>query len=178
MLGTIVLVALVIAVLLAVVVGYAATRPGNFEVRRSATINAPAARIYPLIDDFHQWARWSPWEERDPAMRRDFSGAASGRGAVYAWDGNGKIGAGRMEITEASPQTKIAIKLDFSRPFEGHNVAEFTLVPNGQATAVTWVMRGPLTLMMKVMHLFMNMDRMVGGDFEAGLAKLKAAAET
>lgn len=167
---------IVVAVVLAILV-YAAMRPDTFEVRRSATIAAPTARIFPLIDDLHQWATWSPYEKIDPAMKKTFTGAWSGRGAAYAWEGNGKVGQGRMEITESSPSSRVALKLDFIKPFEGHNIAEFTLVPQGNATQVTWAMRGPSPYVAKVMGIFFNMDQMIGKDFEAGLANLKAAAE-
>ena len=110
-------------------------------------------------------------------MKRTYSGAASGRGAVYAWDGNKNVGSGRMEILEASAPSKVVIKLDFIKPFEGHNTAEFTMLPQGDATNLTWVMHGPTPFMMKVMHVFINMDRMIGKDFEAGLANLKRLTE-
>jgi carbon monoxide dehydrogenase subunit G len=171
---------IVILVVLVVVVGVlaaAAMRPNEFSVQRSVSIQAPPEKIYPLINDFRQWPVWSPWEKLDPAMKRTLSGAASGPGAVYAWDGSGKVGAGRMEIKEASVPAKIGIQLDFIRPFEGHNIADFTLVPRGNATEVTWVMHGPAPFISKLMGLFMNMDTMIGKDFEAGLANLKAAAE-
>ena len=150
---------------------------GAFEVRRAANIKAPPDRIFALINDFHHWGAWSPWEKMDPAMKRIHSGASNGKGAVYEWEGNNKVGKGRMEITEASPPFQVTIKLDFIKPFEGHNIAEFTLAPDGDATNLTWAMRGPLPYIAKVMHIFFNMDRMVGKDFEAGLANLKTVAE-
>jgi hypothetical protein len=170
------IVLIVVAVVIAAVLAYAATRPDTFRVQRALAIQASAGKIMPLLDDFHNWGSWSPWEKLDPAMKRTFSGAPSGKGAVYAWDGNSKAGAGRMEILDASP-SQVRIQLDFSRPFEGHNITEFNLVPAGGATNVTWAMQGPSPFMMKVMHVFMNMDRMVGKDFEAGLANLKGVAE-
>ena len=170
-------ISLIVVVLIAAVLAYAAMRPDNFEVRRSTTIQAPADKIYPLINDFQQWSVWSPYEKLDPAMKRSYSGAASGRGAVYAWEGNGKAGAGRMEIVEATPPSKVAIQLDFIKPFEGHNIAEFTLAPQGGATQVGWSMRGPSPYIAKLMGIFFNMDKMIGQDFEVGLANLKAAAE-
>ena len=156
---------------------YAASRPDTLTVQRSATINAPPDKIYPLITDFHKWAVWSPWEKRDPAMQRTFGGAASGKGATYVWQGNRDVGEGRMEIVEATAPSKIGIKLDFIKPIEGHNVAEFTLTPKGGATDVKWVMTGPTPFIGKVIGIFMDMDKMIGNDFEAGLASLKAAAE-
>ena len=173
MLTTIVIV--VIAVL--AVLAFAATRPKEFRVERAATIKAPPERIYALINDLRGWSAWSPWEKLDPAMKRNFSGADAGRGAVYEWAGNGKVGAGRMEITETSAPAAITIKLDFLRPFEGHNVAQFRLDGTGTATNVTWAMHGSQNFICKLMGLVMSMDRMIGGQFETGLANLKAIAE-
>lgn len=170
-----------IGILLVVVVGgllaFAATRPSVFQVQRTASIKAPPEKIFPLIEDFHRWSGWSPYEKLDPEMKRIYSGAASGKGAVYEWNGNNKVGQGRMEITDASPPNRVTIKLDFLRPFEGHNTAEFTLDGRGDSTIVTWAMYGPNRYIAKVMSLFMSLDRMVGRDFETGLANLKAAAE-
>jgi hypothetical protein len=171
------LILIVIVVAVLAVLGIAATRPDTFRVERTATIKAPAERIFPLINDFHSWAVWSPWEKMDQGMKRTFSGATSGKGAKYAWEGNSKVGMGSMEVTETLPPGKIAIKLDFIKPFEGHNIAEFTLLPKGDSTEVAWVMRGPVPYIGKIMHLFFNMDSMVGGQFEEGLANLKVAAE-
>jgi hypothetical protein len=173
------IVAIGLAVAVAIVLVLASTRPDTFIVQRSAVVRASAERIFPLIDNFHQWAGWSPWENRDPAMKRTFAGAESGKGAIYAWDGNKNVGSGRMEILDASSPSKITIKLDFFKPFEGHNTAEFTLAPerDASATNVIWVMQGPSSFMSKVMQLFMNFDTMIGRDFEAGLANLKKLAE-
>jgi uncharacterized protein YndB with AHSA1/START domain len=170
----------IVVVLVVVVAGflaYASTRPDTLRVQRSATIKAPPDKIFPLITDLRRWSVWSPWEKKDPAMKRTFGGADSGQGAVYAWQGNSDVGEGRMEIVEATPPSKVAIQLDFIKPLEGHNVAEFTLKPKGDATDVTWVMYGPTPFIGKVLGIFMNMDAMIGKDFEAGLASLKAAAE-
>ncbi|MBV8536705.1 MAG: SRPBCC family protein [Alphaproteobacteria bacterium] len=167
----------VVAVVVLAVLAFAATRPKEFRVERAATIQAPPERIYGLINDLRGWNAWSPWEKLDPAMTRNFSGAASGPGAVYEWAGNGKVGAGRMEITEASAPSALTIKLDFLRPFEGHNVARFTLAPVGAATKITWAMQGPQSFICKLMGLVMSMDRMIGRQFENGLANLKAIAE-
>jgi uncharacterized protein YndB with AHSA1/START domain len=171
------IVAVVIAIAVAVVLTLAATKPDTFSVRRAATVKASPERIFSLINDFHQWGSWSPWEHKDPAMKRTYSGADSGKGAVYAWDGNKNVGSGRMEILEASLPSKIVIKLDFFAPFEAHNTAEFTMLPQGDATNLTWVMHGPLVFMAKVMHVFIDMDKMIGKDFEAGLANLKKLTE-
>jgi hypothetical protein len=172
-------VALVLAI--AIVLILAATKPHTLSVRRALTVKAVPEKIFPLINDFHQWASWSPYENKDPAMKRSFSGAASGKGAVYAWNGNRSIGSGRMEILEASMPSKITIKLDFLTPFEGHNTAEFTMLPQRDAsspsTEVTWLMHGPAPLMSRVMQVFINLDHMIGRDFEAGLANLKKLAE-
>jgi uncharacterized protein YndB with AHSA1/START domain len=171
------IIAAALAIAIAIVLILAAAQPATFSVRRATTVEAPAEKIFPLINDFHQWESWSPYENKDPAMKRTYSGAASGRGAVYAWDGNKNVGSGRMEILETSVPSKVVIKLDFITPFEGHNTAEFTMLPQGDATNLTWVMRGPMPFMMKVLHVFINMDRMIGKDFEAGLANLKLLTE-
>ncbi len=170
-------VALVVVVLVAGVLGFAATRPDDFSVQRSIVIAAPADAIYPRVADFHRWPEWSPWEKLDPAMQRTHSGAASGTGAAYSWQGNDKVGAGRMQITAATPPSSLAIQLDFLTPFEAHNTTLFSFAPEGDATRVTWVMRGPSPYLSKLIGVFVSMDRMVGGDFETGLANLKAASE-
>jgi hypothetical protein len=173
--GGIVIALLIVGVVVVLVA--AATKPDRFRVQRTAEVNAPADKIFPLINDFRGFGSWSPYETRDPEMKRSYSGAASGKGAVYAWDGNKNVGAGRMEILDSAPPSRITIKLDFFRPFEAHNVAEFTLVPRGNSTTVTWAMEGPSPFIAKIMQVFINMDRMVGGDFETGLANLKLIAE-
>ena len=170
-------IAIVVVVLIAGVLVFAVTRPDAFRVERSVTIKALPEKIYPYFDDFNRWAVWSPWEKLDPAMKRTFSGPPAGKGSVYAWEGNSKVGAGRMEILESSPSSKLLIKLDFIKPFEGHNTAEYTLVPSGDTTQVTWAMYGPASYVSKLMGVFVSMDSMIGKDFEAGLANLKAAAE-
>ena len=171
------IIAVILAIAIAIVLILAATKPDTFSVQRGAAISAPPEKIYSLINDFHRWGTWSPWEGKDPAMQRSFSGAESGAGAVYAWDGNRNVGSGRMEILDVAAPSKIVIKLDFFKPFEGHNTAEFTLLPQGDGTSVTWVMRGPSSLMSKVMQVFMDLDKMIGKDFEAGLANLKRLTE-
>ena len=171
------IVAIVLAVAIAIVLILAATKPDTFSVQRATTVRAPAEKIFALINDFHRWGTWSPYEARDPAMKRSYSGPANGVGAVYGWDGNNNVGAGRMEILDASAPAKIVIKLDFFKPFEGHNTAEFTMLPQGDATNVTWVMQGPASFMSKLMQVFMNLDRMIGKDFEIGLANLKRLTE-
>ena len=177
MFETIAVIAAVLGLAIVVILILAATRPNTFSVQRATTVRAPAEKIFPLINDFRQWGSWSPYEHKDPAMKRTFSGAASGKGAVYAWDGNKNVGSGRMEILDTSAPAKIVIKLDFFTPFEGHNTAEFTMLPQGDATNLTWLMHGPAPFMAKIMHVFMNIDRMVGKDFEIGLANLKRLTE-
>lgn len=168
--------AALVVVAIAIVLILAAMKPDSFQVQRSIAINAPPERIQPLIADFKAWGAWSPWEKKDPAMKRSFSGAESGVGARYAWDGDKNVGRGSMEIVEAAP-SKVALKLDFIAPFKAHNEVAFILQPRGQATDVVWTMTGPTPFFGKIIHVFMNMDRVVGGDFEAGLAAMKAAAE-
>ena len=165
------LVVLVVAVLM-----FSATRPGTFSVERRIVIQAPAAKIQPLIADFHRWAEWSPWEKLDPGMKRTFGGAPAGVGATYAWQGNKDVGSGRMEVKAAAPD-KVSIQLDFIEPFEGHNMTDFVLTPKDGGTEVRWVMSGPATFVTKLMGVFVSMDAMVGPDFERGLAQMKVAAE-
>ena len=171
------IIAIVLAIAIAIVLILAAIKPGTFSVRRATTVKAPPEKIFSLINDFHQWGTWSPYENKDPAMKRSYSGAESGKGAVYAWDGNNNVGSGRMEILDTSTPTKIVIKLDFFKPVEGHNTAEFTMLPQDGATNVTWLMQGPARFMSRVMQVFMNIDNMVGKDFEIGLANLKRLTE-
>ena len=170
-------ISVILAVAIAVVLVLAATKPSRFSVRREAMVRAPAERIFPLINDFHQWVAWSPWEHRDPALKRSYSGAESGIGAVYGWEGNNSVGSGRMEILESAAPSKIVIKLDFIKPFEGHNTAEFTMLPQGDGTHVIWLMHGPAPFLNRLMQVFMNLDKMIGKDFEAGLASLKQLTE-
>jgi uncharacterized protein YndB with AHSA1/START domain len=172
---TIVLIA--VGVTIAGVLMLAAMKPDTFRVERTATIAAPPEKIYPLLADFHVWPAWSPWEKKDPGMQRTYSGAASGTGAAYAWQGNRDAGKGRMEITDARLPTRLTIKLDFVKPFETHNTVDFTLRPEAGSTRVTWAMQGPAPFVSKVMQVFMNLDRVIGRDFEAGLQNLKSAAE-
>jgi uncharacterized protein YndB with AHSA1/START domain len=177
MLEVIAIIAIILAVAVAAVLAIAATKPSTLRVERAIRIKAPPETIFPLISDFHQWLKWSPYENKDPAMKRSYEGAERGKGAVYAWDGDKNVGSGRMEILESTAPSKIVIKLDFFTPFEGHNTAEFTMLPQGDATHVTWLMYGPANFMSKLMQVFMNLDRMIGRDFEAGLANLKTLTE-
>jgi uncharacterized protein YndB with AHSA1/START domain len=170
-------IAVFVAGLVAAVLGYAATRPDTFRVERATMIKAPPEKVWPHVADFRQWPAWSPWEKLDPAMQRTLAGSASAKGSVYEWRGNREVGKGRMEITDATPPSKLLIRLDFIEPFESRNTTEFTFVPRGDATEVRWSMHGPNTFMTKLMQIFVSMDAMVGKDFEAGLANLKAVAE-
>jgi hypothetical protein len=167
----------VLAVVPIVVLILAALQPNSFRVERKATVKAEAEKVFPCINDFHNWVAWSPFEKLDPNMKKTFSGAGSGKGAVYEWNGNSKAGMGRMEILESTMPSKVRIKLDFLKPFEGHNTSEFTISPAGDSTEVTWAGYGPSPFMAKIMHVFISMDKMMGKDFETGLTNLKAIAE-
>jgi len=169
--------AIVVVVLLAALLAFATTRPDTFRVERTTSIKAPPEKIFALINDLHAYASWSPWEKLDPAMTRTHSGSANGKGAVYQWEGNSQVGKGRIEITESSPPSKVALKLDYAQPFEAHNFVEFTLEAKGDSTNVTWATYGPNPYIAKVIGLVVSMDRMIGGMFEQGLANLKAIAE-
>lgn len=162
---------LVVALLL-----YAATRPDTLHIERSLMIRAPAEQILAHVNDFHRWRDWSPYEKLEPDLRREIGGAPSGVGATYAWQGQGKAGAGRMEITDARPD-RTTLQLDFSKPFVSRNIAEFAAIAQPDGTRVTWSMQGPAAYMTKLMGVFFDMDRMIGRDFETGLAALKALSE-
>ena len=177
MLEVIAVIAVILAIIIAAVLILAATKPATLRVQRAISIKAPPERIFSLISDFHQWLSWSPYEQKDPAMKRTYGGAERGKGADYAWDGDKNVGSGRMEILETSAPQKIVIKLDFFTPFEGHNTAEFTMLPQGDGTHVTWLMHGPANFMSRLIQVFINLDNMIGKDFEAGLANLKTLTE-
>ena len=166
----------VIVLLVGGVLLVASTRPDALHVERAADVKAPPEKIFPLINDFHSWGSWSPYEKKDPGMKRTYSGATAGKGAIYEWDGNSDVGQGRMESLDSTP-SQIRIKLDFMKPLEGHDIATFTMKPDGNATKVTWAMDGPTPFLGKVIGVFMNMDTMIGTDFEAGLANLKTLTE-
>lgn len=167
-----------VLVLIVGVLVFAATRPDSFRVQRTASIKAPPEKVFALINDLKGWNAWSPYEKKDPAMKRTLSGAPTGKGAIYEWSGNKDVGKGRMEITDAAPPSKVLIKLDFIEPFEAHNTAQFDLQARGDMTDVTWAIYGPSPFVTKLMGLFFNMDTMIGRDFETGLANLKAVAES
>ncbi|HMK72922.1 MAG TPA: SRPBCC family protein [Myxococcaceae bacterium] len=171
---------IVLAVLIVALVVIIATRPGSFRVVRSATMAAPAAVVYAQIADFHRWDAWSPWAKLDPSMKVSFSGPASGPGAGYAWVGNDKVGEGKMLITGARPGQEVDIQLDFLKPWQATNATTFVLEPAGPGTKVTWSMSGESNFMAKAMSLVMDMDAMIGKDFEKGLSQMGtvAAAET
>ena len=167
----------VVAVVGAVLL-YAATKPDTFHVQRSISIQAPPEKIFALLNDFHQSLAWSPYEKKDPAMKRAFTGAESGKGAVYHFEGNKEVGKGRLTITDTTPSSKVVIALDMYEPFEGHNIVEYTLDAKGGSTDVTWSIHGKQPYIGKVMSLFIDCDKMIGKDFEVGLANLKALSET
>ena len=164
-------------VLLLALIGFIATRPGSFRIERSGRISAPPDVVFSIINDLHQWGRWSPYDKRDPAMTKTFEGASAGPGAIYAWNGNNQVGAGRLTIVESKAGELVSMKLEFFRPFACTNKAIFTLAASEGGTRVTWGMEGKNTLMSKAMSLFINMDKMVGKDFEEGLANLNTAAQ-
>jgi hypothetical protein len=166
-----------LAAIIIVFVAIVAMQPSDFRVARSATIAAPAPAVFAQVNDYRNWTGWSPYEKLDPAMKKGYEGAAAGTGAVYTWAGNSQAGAGRATITESRPSELIRIRLEFLEPFAATNTAEFTFRPEGDRTAVTWSLTGTRSFMFKAIGLFMNMDRMVGGQFEEGLAQLKSVAE-
>lgn len=168
---------IVLLVAIAGILGYAATKPDTFRIERKTTIAAPPEKIFAMIEDFHRWGEWSPWEKLDPAMARTLSGPDKGVGAAYAWRGNSDVGEGRMEILESTPPRTLTIRLDFTDPFEARNTTEFALTPTPNGTEVVWAMHGPSPYLSKLMDTVMNMDRMIGKDFETGLSNMKAAAE-
>jgi len=174
MLSKILIAVAIIVVIFLIVV---ALQPSDFRVVRSATIAAPPAAVFEQVNDFHKWEAWSPWAKIDPNMKDRYEGAASGPGASYAWIGNNEVGEGRMIITDSRPTDLIAIKLQFVKPFACTNDVEFTFKPQGNDTVVTWSMVGKNNFMAKAMHLIMNMDKMVGGQFEKGLATMKSIVE-
>ena len=167
----------IVLLLIAALLFLVATRPARFRVQRSIHIDAPRERLFALVSDFHNFDAWSPWAALDPSMRKTFSGADNGQGAVYEWQGNSKVGQGRMEIVDAVAPARVVIKLDFLKPFKAHNTAEYLLTANGEGTEFAWVMHGSNNFLSKLMGVFFSMDKMVGGQFEQGLASLKALAE-
>ncbi len=167
-----------LAVVVAAFSAFVALQPAEFRLERSATISAPPATVFANLDDFRRWGPWSPWEKLDPGMQRSYDGPSSGVGATYHWLGNQDVGEGRMAITESAPPERLAIRLEFITPFAATNETVFTLAPGGDgASTVTWSMTGRNGFMAKAASLFMDMDAMVGGDFERGLAALAEVSE-
>ena len=174
MLPTLLALAIVAFLFIVIVSG----QPDEFNVSRSARFAAPPEKIFPHVNDLHAWAAWSPWARLDPHAQNSFTGPASGTGAAMRWEGNGKVGVGTMTITDSQPHHAIRFRLDFEKPMTATNTAEFTFLPEGRGTVVTWRMAGKNSLPGKLMGLFLNCEQMVGGQFEAGLANLGSAAQT
>ncbi len=167
----------ILVVLIVGVLGFAATKPDSFRYDRKAVINAPAEKIFAILNDLHRGIEWSPFEQMDPDAERTFSGAEKGKGAIYHWDGNSDAGAGSLEILETTPPKNITLKLDFTKPFKATNTVEFDLAPVEGGTEVTWSMYGPNTYMGKIVSVFMDCEKMVTDNFDKGLANLKVLAE-
>jgi hypothetical protein len=166
-----------LAVIVVVFVVIVALQSSDFRIARSTTISAPPPLVFAQVNDFHKWEAWNPWGKIDPAMKQTYDGAAAGPGAIYTWAGNNEVGEGRMTIAESRPSDLIRVKLEFFKPFAATNTAEFTFIPEKNQTRVTWSMFGEKNFMAKAIHLFMNMDKMIGGQFEKGLTDMKAIAE-
>lgn len=166
-----------IAVAVIALLLYASTRPSEFRVTRSQKMSAPPGAIFAQLNDLKKWAAWSPWDQMDPAMKKTYEGAESGEGATYAWAGNKNVGEGKMTIIESKPNESLTIKLEFYKPMAGVSTAQFDLTPDGDGTNVTWSMDGTNNFVAKVVCLFMDMDKMIGGNFEQGLTQLKAIVE-
>lgn len=164
----------VVAVVVVVFFAVVAMQPAEFRVVRSANMSAPPSTVFAQVNDFHNWEAWSPWAKIDPAVKNTFEGAPAGTGAIFTWSGNKKVGEGRMTITESLPSDLIRIKLEFLSPFKATHAAEFAFKAEGNQTVVTWSMSGRNSFIFKAFCLFMSMDKMVGGDFEKGLASMKA----
>ena len=168
---------MVMPIVVVVVAGIVALQSSEFRVARTANMSAPAPAVFAQVNDFHKWEAWNPWGKLDPAMKHSYHSASAGTGAVYAWTGNKEVGEGRMTIIESRPYDLIGINLEFFRPFAATNLAEFTFRPEGNQTSVTWSMTGKNNFIAKAVHLFINMDKMVGGQFEQGLAEMKSVVE-
>jgi hypothetical protein len=168
----------IVAVLIIALVAFISTRPDRFRVERSTLVSAPADIVFPLINDFHQWVLWSPFEKLDSNMKKTFEGAAAGPGASYSWSGNSKAGAGRSTILDSKASEFVSIKLEMFKPFAATNQVTFKLSPDQAGTRVSWIMEGKMNFMVKAFSLFMSMDAMVGKEFEEGLANLNRVAQT
>lgn len=167
-----------LALAVIVVLGLATTKPDTFRVERKGAINAPAEAVFPHLENFHDWATWSPWEHLDPNMKKTFGGPEKGVGASYGWEGNKDAGKGKMTIVESEPPKSLRIQLQFIDPFPADNEAAFALTPQGTGTEVSWVISGPMSFMSKIICVFADMDTLIGGDLERGLANLKRTSET
>jgi hypothetical protein len=168
----------VMVVVFAFLMGLAATKPKTFTLSRTTLIAASPVDIFPLIDDFHEWPRWSPWEKLDPNLQRTYGGTARGKGAIYSWQGNRTVGQGRMEIAESCVNSRVVVDLHFIAPFEARNVTEFRLTDIGAGQSeLSWSMSGSQAFAMRVMSLFLSLDKTIGKDFESGLATLKKVVE-
>jgi len=167
------LVIILILAVIAIILVLAALKPKTFRIMRSAVIPAPADKVFEQINDLHNWKNWSAWSKKDLNMAIAFSGPTSGKGAIYEWSGNKNVGSGRMEIIESIAPTLVVIKLDFITPFEGHNKASFALQAVSEGTKVVWVMDGPMGFISKIFSIFVDMDKMIGKDFEEGLEGMK-----
>lgn len=171
-----ILIALAVVILVFVIV--VASRPSDFSYQRSITISAAPSTVFPHVNDLHQWQVWSPWAKKDPAAKNNFEGPPAGIGAAMSWAGNNDVGEGKMTVVESKPDELVQFRLDFKKPFEGTNIAEFTFKPEGNQTLVTWSMSGKNTFVFKAISLFMDCDKMIGGEFEKGLADLKNIVES
>lgn len=168
---------MVMPIVVVVFAGIVALQSSEFRVARTAKMRAPAPAVFAQVNDFHKWEAWNPWGKLDPTMKQRYQGAPAGTGAVYTWTGNKEVGEGRMTIVESRPNDLIRINLEFFRPFAATNLAEFTFRPEGDQTAVTWSMTGKNNFMAKAIHLFMNMGKMIGAQFEQGFAQMKSVVE-
>lgn len=171
-------IALFVVGLLAVLAVVIAMQPGEFRIERSVEIKAPAEVIFAQVNDLRKWAAWSPWEKLDPAMQKTYGGPERGVGSTYEWKGNDQVGSGKMTITESHPGAHVGLKLEFFEPFAATNKTDFNLLPSEDATQVTWAMSGENNFVSKAFGLVMDMDKMIGADFEKGLAELKHVSET
>jgi uncharacterized protein YndB with AHSA1/START domain len=167
----------ILVIVIAVLAGVIAMQPENYSYTRSAVFNAAPAAVFAQVNDFHKWEAWSPWAKLDPNAKNTFEGPAEGAGSSFAWDGNNQVGAGKMTITESTPPSRIVLKLEFIKPFPGTSQTEFTFMPEGNGTKMTWTMSGKNNFIGKAMGLIMNCEKMIGEQFEKGLSNLKAVVE-
>jgi hypothetical protein len=168
---------IVVALVVVGILVFVAMQPADFRLSRSATMAAAPGEVFAEVNDFHRWDNWSPWAKIDPAMKVTYDGPSAGEGAAYSWDGNNKAGAGKMTIIKSQPGERVVLRLEFLKPFKATNQAEFSFEAKDKGTLVTWTMTGTKNFMMKAVHLMMNMDKMIGPDFEKGLAQMKVVVE-